>query len=207
VTTAVEICNLALGHLGQDANVSSIDPPEFSFEGELCARFYPLARDVVLESADWTFAIRTVDGAPVPCDNPAWSYAYALPDDCLRLVRLRAPGFMVSATQPQEDHAEAYSIELGTGAVPRVYAHAAQAVLRYVSRVADAIAFPPLFVQALTWKLAAMLAGPIYKGDVGRDEAKRCEQMLALYIGRAVSSDVGQGTVRWRRDPPWVTGR
>ena len=44
----VDICNLALGHLGDSATVATIDPPEGSAQAEHCARFYPIARDARL---------------------------------------------------------------------------------------------------------------------------------------------------------------
>ena len=54
----VEICNLALSHLGDTATVASIDPPEGSAQAEHCARFYPIARDALLEKHDWSWATR-----------------------------------------------------------------------------------------------------------------------------------------------------
>jgi hypothetical protein len=50
MSSVIDICNLALSHIGQAADVSSIDPPENSIEAEYCARFYPMARDTLLEA-------------------------------------------------------------------------------------------------------------------------------------------------------------
>ena len=41
----VDVCNLALAHLGDEATVASISPPEGSAQAGHCARFYPMARD------------------------------------------------------------------------------------------------------------------------------------------------------------------
>ena len=54
----VDICNLALSFLGDDANVSSISPPEGSQQSEHCARFYPIARDGLLQMHNWNWASR-----------------------------------------------------------------------------------------------------------------------------------------------------
>ena len=56
----VDICNLALSFLGDDANVSSISPPEGSQQSEHCARFYPIARDGLLQMHNWNWASRRV---------------------------------------------------------------------------------------------------------------------------------------------------
>ena len=88
----VDICNLALGHLGDTATVASIRPPESSVQAQLCARFYPVARNALLEMGSWGFATRRVKLAPVTnpaltiaqmvdpnADTGTWQYAYALP--------------------------------------------------------------------------------------------------------------------------------
>ena len=48
MASAVDICNLALSHLGDTATVASLDPPEGSAQAEHCARFYPVARDALV---------------------------------------------------------------------------------------------------------------------------------------------------------------
>ena len=58
MASEVEICNLALSHLGDTATVASSDPPEGSAQAEHCARFYPIARDALLEMQNWKFATR-----------------------------------------------------------------------------------------------------------------------------------------------------
>ena len=49
MASEVDICNLALGHLGDNATVASLNPPEGSVQAQHCARFYPIARDALLE--------------------------------------------------------------------------------------------------------------------------------------------------------------
>ena len=43
MATEVDICNLALAHLGDDATIATIKPPEGSAQAEKAARFYPIA--------------------------------------------------------------------------------------------------------------------------------------------------------------------
>ena len=56
MATEVDICNLALAHLGDDATIASINPPEGSAQAEKAARFYPIARNTLLELHSWNFA-------------------------------------------------------------------------------------------------------------------------------------------------------
>lgn len=94
----VTICNLALSHLGDTANVQSIAPPDGSVQAQLCARFYPVARNSLLEMANWGFATRRVKLAEVKNPtldsngNGPWKYAYALPSDVLNALAVVPAG-------------------------------------------------------------------------------------------------------------------
>ena len=56
MASEVDVCNMALAHIGAESQVASIAPPDGSVEAGYCARFYPTARRVALESEAWTFA-------------------------------------------------------------------------------------------------------------------------------------------------------
>jgi hypothetical protein len=96
----VSICNLALSHLGDTSDVTSISPPENSVQAQLCAQFYPIARDALLEMGSWGFATRRVklallatnpaalgaldaSGAP---DASTWAYCYAQPAGVINVI-------------------------------------------------------------------------------------------------------------------------
>ncbi len=49
MASPVDISNLALSHIGAEALVSAIDPPDGSREAGLCAQFWPLVRTEVLD--------------------------------------------------------------------------------------------------------------------------------------------------------------
>ena len=59
MTTQVQICNLALAKLGDEAQVSSVAPPDGSMQAAYCALFYPQALAVLLTKHDWSFATVT----------------------------------------------------------------------------------------------------------------------------------------------------
>jgi hypothetical protein len=95
------ICNLALSHLGDTAEVTSIKPPDGSVQAALCAHFYWMARNALLEMGQWGFATQRVALAEVA--NPTvntwtdqdgstnknrgtWRFAYALPSGVINLL-------------------------------------------------------------------------------------------------------------------------
>jgi hypothetical protein len=74
-TSEVDICNLALANIGETAKVTSIDPVDGSAQAALCARFYPLARDSLLEMGTWSFAVERKTLTPTTNTRTEWEYA------------------------------------------------------------------------------------------------------------------------------------
>lgn len=152
----VELSNLALSHLGSDANVASISPPDGSVEAGYCARYYPIARKVLLTSFEWSFAIKRLALAEVDNASDVWSFAYATPGDCLK------PWAVLKAGATRESDTADYAWEDGV-----IYTHEEDAVLRYTRDITDTTKFTAQFDSALSWLLASYLAGPIIKGNEG----------------------------------------
>lgn len=142
----IEICNLALGKIGE-LRISTLEEP--SQPARYCALFYAQTRDEVLQAAPWTFAIRRVELSRL-AESPGfgWAHQYQLPTDCLAVIQL-------NAWQAWEAR-HLYEIE---GEMLLTDQEVAQ--LRYTSRVEDSEIFPPLFVEALYTKLASKLAEPL----------------------------------------------
>lgn len=226
MASEVDICNLALGHIGDNATVASIDPPEGSAQAEHCARFYPIARDNLLEMHYWNFTMRRVSLSSVTNNWPEWQYAYAVPSDCLAAIAVMPPDAnddystrFVPTDTP--DFAHNYSPMIAAGRyVPQpfsletlddgsavIYTNQEQAMLRYSAYVKDPTRFSPLFVMALSWHLASLLAGPVIKGDQGAAEAKRCAQMMAGYLSQAKERDSNQRRNTIEHIVSWTAGR
>jgi hypothetical protein len=222
--SAVEICNLALSHLGDTATVASIDPPEGSAQAEHCARFYPFARDSLIEMHPWGFATRRIVLAELANTWPQWAHAYARPADCVTVISVippdstddyqsrvvwpyptsypSSPGATFAAGVPQP-----YACELNDNLAQVILTNQEQATLRYVARVTDTTKFSHLFTLALSWHLASMLAGPILKGDAGAAEAKRCSQMMISWLQQAQLADAQQQSISVEQSVNWIAGR
>ncbi len=200
MASVVNICNMALSHIGSDARVSSISPPDGSVEAGYCAAFYDMARTELIEPGNWRFALARAPLALL-ATNPstAWAYAYALPSGCMSPKRIPRPDLGVTVfTQdtvrysPNDDDSADFTVE---GDV--VYTNASDAVLIYVRDVTDTSKFTPSFTSALSYLLASYLAGPIIKGNEGlrigdgmRERAMALADIAATASANASSTSV-----------------
>lgn len=207
MASVVDIVNLALAHLGDGATVSSIDPPEGSAQAEHAARFFPIARDTLLEMHAWRFATRRVALTELVYDWGQWDHGYALPANCLRVLGVQAPEDPDDITAAGQVVSQPFTVELDDTGARVVLTDVPNAVARYVARVDDPTAWSPLFVQTLTWHLASMLAGPIIKGEAGAAEARRCAQMMVHFLAQARLTDANQRRVEPDHTPEWIRAR
>lgn len=196
----IDICNIALSHLGSDAQVSAIDPVDGSAEAGYCARFYPIARVEMLEPYPWRFATKRATLVAATNPSAVWQYAYALPSDLLRPWRvLRAGGIAVfdifdldanleRLVLPDERDCADYTIEDNV-----LLTNEAEAVLVYSYDVTDTTRFSPGFVVGMGYLLAAYLAGPIIKGAEGARTAREFRKLAAESAGNAAVTDANSG--------------
>lgn len=197
--SVVDICNLALSRIGDEATVTSIDPAEGSSQAEHCARFYPIARDTLLELHDWKFATKRVLLAlSSNSDLFEWAYAYALPSNLIRALKV------LPETGSAQDDTEDFDQMVDADDAQVVLTNCEEASLIYTTRVTDTTKFTPLFVDALGWLLASYLAGPVIKGDAGKAEAKACLGHFNLTLGLARSSEANQQQTQPTHTPVWM---
>jgi hypothetical protein len=223
VSSEVDICNLALGHLGDDATVASLDPPEGSAQAEHCARFYPLARDLMLDAHHWGFNTRRAALALLSAAPPSsWRYAYALPADILSPIAVLAPdarddnsigmpayGGYACAPNPQSGAytPQPFVSEADDSGAVVIYTNQVNALLRYTARVSDPTKFPPTFVQGLAMMLASMLAGPVLKGETGIKAAALWGDRADKWLERAKESDANQQRQQVAQSTSWIANR
>lgn len=190
MASAVGICNLAVAHLGQQANITSITPPEGSVEAEYCATFYPIARDTVLEDFAWTFASKRTALALLADTISPWLYGYAIPADCLKTRRV-----LPAATEI--DHAGVrFAVENGV-----IYTNEPNAELVYTYFLTDTTKFSPKFVLCLSRLLASFLAGPILRDTTGRAAGLQ-HQLYMQELGKAETSNANSD----RNPVPYLPG-
>lgn len=139
------ICNMALTRIGHDF-ISSLT--ESTKAGRLCNLHYEPTRDALLRSHPWNFAVRRALLAQI-ADTPSfeYAYAYALPNDFLRIVRTEGEAY--------GDDVD-YRIEGKLGSTNRVMVTNEGTVrIEYIARITDPTAFDDAFVDVLAQRLAA----------------------------------------------------
>ncbi|AOS80262.1 hypothetical protein Q5W_15435 [Hydrogenophaga sp. PBC] len=200
MASIVDICNTALAHLGNDNEISSIDPPDGSVEAGRCKRFYPIARKELIERFVWPFACKRQTLASVANPSEIWTYAYQLPPDCIRPVRVLtaqvanallfelSQGHIVFGDMFDDSKSAPYEVEDGV-----LFTHEPEAVLLYLRDVVDTTRYTPTFVSALGFLLASYLAGPLIRGADGARAAQNYRQ-LALAQGDTAMTMAARGS-------------
>jgi len=200
-TTEVDIVNMALGHLGDAATVSAINPSDGSAQADLASRFYEQTRDWLLERFSWKFALRRSTLALLSIEIGGWDYVYAEPNNVLRILSVLPTGYIKDTegvdfeTETQDD---------GTGVI---LTNATLATCRYIVKVTDVGRFSPGFVETLSWALASMLAGPIVKGETGRAESIRCLQASQIAFSMATGLSANQAKFTLEHIPESIRAR
>lgn len=217
MASEVVICNLALAHLGDRATVASIDPPEGSVQAEHCKRFYPLARDELLESYEWAFATKTVQLAELATAVYGWDYSYGQPADLLKPIEILVSSTLGSTSSSHNGFCDnlfdwqpqpvAFTREVDSDGRFTIMTNQPDAVLKYIARITDTTRFSALFTTALSWNLAAKLAGPVIKGDAGAAMEVQCTKVYMRIMSEAMTADARSRRVTPRHIPAHIAAR
>jgi hypothetical protein len=193
-TTDVDICNRALSRLGTRATISALD--ENSTEARTASIWYAATRDTLLRAHDWNFARRRVVLAEQGAAPTGWAFRYALPTDCIRLLRI------VSASP----EAGAIRFEVAGDATGRfVFCDQPAAEAVYVARVDDPNLYDAGFASALVDQLAAHIAYPITQKT---ETAVRLAQVARAALVDAMAADVNEAAAAASdRVPDWIAAR
>lgn len=187
-----DICIYALQHVGQFAEL--VDLNEDSTHALVASTAYPFVRDSLLERHTWNFATRSAALAPTDQTTPVGWRVYPLPADCIRLSDVYSK---VGRRTPE------YQLESVDG-VMSIVTPAEDVWVRYIQRVTNTDRFTAGFVEALSWCLAAAIAGPIIKGDTGITVTQKLTQYAASFESKAAGIDANQQRARrYDRAAPW----
>lgn len=239
----VDICNTALSHIGDTANVTDISPPDGSAQAGYCAVFYPIALNALLEMATWGFSTKRIALAEVA--NPTittyvdssgatvttagmWQFAYAAPNEMLTSISVLPPDALSDYSQrwrgpwagfcgyPYPDwinRADSfyiphdYTIEIDAKGNQIILTNQCNAVLRYTMLVTDPMKYSGLFILALSYMLASLLAGPLIKGAPGAAMSANMLKLAQGWAAQAEVSDANQRRITLEQSVPWMAGR
>lgn len=161
MSTVVQIYNMALAHLSSKARVASVD--EVTKEAYYCGLYYDDARVEALADGVWDFAYRRATLAAIvnPLTHEEWPFAYAKPSDCLRILKVRAPG------DDPARRTRDYSLETDPLGDSVIYTDVPEAEIEYIADEVVVGRFSAHFRRALSHLLASRIAGPIVGGASG----------------------------------------
>lgn len=195
MASEVDIGNMALSHIGDEANLISFDPPDGTVQAEHVACYYPIARDVCLETHSWKSNRATTQlTEPLGTVPDGWTYAYAVPSDFLKVGRLYPAGGRRDITTIYE-----FEIESGDDGEVIILTDVENPYLIYSRRISDTSKFSPTLVLAISYLLASLLAGPVLKGEAGEAASKYWLQAWQALLG--VSATLDSVNQRLNLDP------
>lgn len=195
--SAVRICNMALSHIGTRSDIESLT--EESTEAKVCNLWYDWSRIQVLESHNWNFcklrvALALIEEEP----NTEWNYRYEYPNNCVKARLIENPA------GPNEDTLP-FSIEnTSDGLKKSILTGQEEATLIYTFDLANTDLFSSLFIDALSWRLAAQIAFRI-TGD--RAVEQSAIQTFQRIMGLAMSGNSSEGVDKPERESEFIRAR
>lgn len=140
MTGKVEIINMALARLGESPIQSENEDTVPATQAKL---LYDPARRAALRDYNWAFALKTAKLARLADAPDGFRYAFALPADCLRVVRLLSEN-------------RAYAVRQG-----KLCTNADTVSIEYIFDATDETYFDSKFIEAFSYRLASDLAMPV----------------------------------------------
>lgn len=200
----LELVNLAFGHLAEPTVLElGGDPPPPNVQKALTQ--LPTALDDVLSSAPWLCAMESRTLALMTPPPQGWGdwrtpHRFELPRECLRLWHV------------EDGHLFGWAkgVHVGVGGAVTDVVKATEATPLNVDLILrrPPEALPPLLFTAVSYELAARLAGPI-KGDEGK--AAKLREARDDAIRRAEGVEIhetgGQGDMLGASEGPLATAR
>lgn len=209
MTSAVDICNLALSHI-RAASINSLT--ENSVQAFQCSLKYPELRDQMLENSPWKFN-HSVKPLALLADTEVfnWAYVYQYPSDCLYINQLY-PNFPIASSangvsavssrfydpglpQPNLDFKVEYKVYNVDDNIV-IASNECELRIDYRKRVVDPNLFSKNAVMALSHLLASELAVPLVGADKGRGLRSDELQIYNTYITAAEENDLNEQYTR-----------
>lgn len=211
MTSRVEIFNLALGHLGDSAMISS--PDQAGKQAQECRRAYDQARRSELRSFPWAFASMAAALAlETDTDKLGYGNVYRVPVDSLRIygvmpqtgVRtwMSTPGSCWESPERAQLPVVPYTI-MGT----QILADLDGAYVTYARDVTEAEMTDPLFVDVLSLALAVRIAPAIIGTAAGQQASRLLIATLESTRQQAYAQALNEQGRDYRPESPSITAR
>jgi len=182
MASVVDICNGALNQLGASTILSLT---EDSKNARLCNSRYTQVRDALFRTHPWNCLQARLELA-ASTDSPAWgfTYAYTLPANCLRLLRVL-------------DYDSNYKVE-----GRKILSNASTMKILYISRITDPNEYDELLRETLSAALGADIAYAVTSNNttsqnmiLSYQEKLRDARFVDSTEGQNVEHDLGMADV------------
>ncbi len=182
MASVVDICNGALNQLGASTILSLT---EDSKNARLCNSRYTQVRDALFRTHPWN-CLQTRLELAASSDSPAWgfTYAYTLPTNCLRLLRVL-------------DYDSNYKVE-----GRKILSNASTMKILYISRITDPNEYDELLRETLSAALGADIAYAVTSNNttsqnmiLSYQEKLRDARFVDSTEGQNVDHDLGMTDV------------
>lgn len=190
--SVTSICNQALSRLGANKIININDD---TTEAGLCRAMYEVVRDNVIEEHQWSFAIKRYKLPKSSPDeaNSQYSNKFLIPVEVINII--------LASSNPDDriPNTTSWRVE-----GEYIVANADSMYVKAVTRVVDPNLYSPMFIQALTVRLAAELAYPITQNSsLGRNLLQEYARLLEL----AAQKDGQQGSTVRIRSSRYIAAR
>lgn len=198
MATEVQIAKLALSHLGDRYDLSSLS--DATPEAEQIDLVFDQTRDMLLKEHPWAFAQKYYSppydlSGTLPAD---WDYMFDYPEDCIRMIEIVNP--LGNGYPPIEFAVGVTDLEQKV-----IMCNVEEPEFRYTYRVTKASDFDVSFVDALSYRLAARVCVAL-TGDARL--AAEIERKADVACGKAISQDANEGVgPPTTRGPDWLNAR
>ena len=193
MANAVDICNLALSQLGERGQIVSLDPADGSEYAAECKNYYPIALRKLLEEYDWSFMqTRARLNKLANFDSELYGYknAYALPSDCVRVVRVSEANAENTMSHFASEFPRNYEIQYSKTTDNRILlTNVDNAIIQYTLYRDVPVLFPTYFIEALVLCLAVYLVGPLKRSDPASTIAQNLRQAYEQTLSKAKTAD------------------
>lgn len=200
MSTATEIANTTLSHLGVGKEIANIET-ENSQEANACRRFFNIAKEQVLRDFPWPCVTKEAALALV-ATNPTveWTYAYRYPTDCLKLRRI----FSGLRNDNRQTRVPFKIVRDASGRL--IYTDMINAIMEYTFAETDSSRFTPDLAQALALRLAVYVAPRLTSGDPFK-MGERAWKLYIVELTRAQANAENEVQDEEKPEAEWINAR
>jgi hypothetical protein len=183
---------MAIGHTGSSQLISLLT--ELSTEAQQCNLYFDQAVETTLEDFPWPLATKygtlalVTDNSDVttPYD---WLYGYRYPTDCIHVRRIVT---VLGRNDPNPPPWRPGLDDQGR----LIWTDVQDTIIEYTQRVTDVNLFSPLFVDAVSWRLAAYIAPSLSRIP------KMDQTAMGIYVAILGKAKVQAGNEQQQSEEP-----